>query len=88
MGVAPPDPVDLEPVDSDLKHLDTVMINILFINFWFQKIKNNLGKERSTQHTLCGGWMTQTWEILGGSDPGADCGPPASCQSCDETPSL
>ena len=37
MGVAPPDPVDLEPVDSDLKHLDTVMINILYINLVSKK---------------------------------------------------
>ena len=28
MGVAPPDPVDLEPVDSDLKHLDTLKVKI------------------------------------------------------------
>lgn len=42
MGVAPPDPVDLEPVDSDLKHLDTVMVCISYISFFFlsNKIKN------------------------------------------------
>ena len=44
MGVAPPDPVDLEPVDSDLKHLETFKIKIFsFIMccfFYFSKTKN------------------------------------------------
>ena len=40
MGVAPPDPVDLEPVDSDLKHLDTVMVSIfIYLNFSSNKTK-------------------------------------------------
>ena len=34
IGVAPPDPVDLDPVDSDLKHLETLKVKIFFIMCW------------------------------------------------------
>ena len=52
MGVAPPDPVDLEPVDSDLKHLDTVMLSIfpffvfVFKNPFYQN-KNSVHKNKN-----------------------------------------
>ena len=50
MGVAPPDPVDLEPVDSDLKHLDTVILSILpffFFFFFFFLNKKNVNKNKN-----------------------------------------